>query len=70
MLQTTTLKRNLVLEIGEAKKKDRFGFPRWLPPLKEITLGGILMLPKALAFCSQLAFTVVSISLNRPSQKF
>jgi hypothetical protein len=35
MLQTTTLKRNLVPEIGEARKKVGFRLPRWLPPLKE-----------------------------------
>jgi hypothetical protein len=35
MLQTTTLKRNLIPEIGEARKKEGFEFPRWLPPLKE-----------------------------------
>jgi hypothetical protein len=35
MLQTTTLKRNLIPEIGEARKKVVFGLPRWLPPLKE-----------------------------------
>jgi hypothetical protein len=39
MLQTTTLKRNLVPEIGEARKKIGFGLPRWLPPLKETIVG-------------------------------
>jgi hypothetical protein len=39
MLQTTTLKRNLVLEIGEARKKVGFGLPRWLPPLKGTFVG-------------------------------
>jgi hypothetical protein len=46
MLQTTTLKRNLVPEIGEARKKVGIRLSRWLPPLKEKKiLGGILMLP-------------------------
>jgi hypothetical protein len=46
MLQSTTLKRNIVLEIGERLKSfiDSIG-TRVLPPLKEIPLGGILMLP-------------------------
>jgi hypothetical protein len=35
MLQTTTLKRNLVPEIGEARQKVGVELPRWLPPLKE-----------------------------------
>jgi hypothetical protein len=39
MLQTTTLKRKLVPEIGEARKKVDIGFPRWLPPLKETFVG-------------------------------
>jgi hypothetical protein len=39
MLWTTTLKRNLVPEIGEARKKGRFRLPRWLPPLKETFVG-------------------------------
>jgi hypothetical protein len=34
MLQTTTLKRNLVPEIGEVKNKDGFGILGGLPPLK------------------------------------
>jgi hypothetical protein len=41
MLQTTTLKRNLVPEIGEAIKKVGIGFPRWLPPLKETSIGSL-----------------------------
>jgi hypothetical protein len=36
MLQTTTLKRNLVPDIGEVRKKEGFGLPRGLPPLKEV----------------------------------
>jgi hypothetical protein len=40
MLQTTTLKKNLVPEIGEASKKIGFGLPRWLPPLKEFFFVG------------------------------
>jgi hypothetical protein len=39
MLQTTTLKRNLVPEIGEARRKVEFRLPRWLPPLKETFVG-------------------------------
>jgi hypothetical protein len=39
MLQTTTLKRNLIPKIGEASKKIGFGLPRWLPPLKESFVG-------------------------------
>jgi hypothetical protein len=48
MLQTTTLKRNLVPEIGEARKKEGFGLPRWLPPLKEAFVGslGLWVLPE------------------------
>jgi hypothetical protein len=34
MLQTTTLKRNLVPRFGEARKKDGFGMLGGLPPLK------------------------------------
>jgi hypothetical protein len=41
MLQTTTLKRNLVLEIGEARKKEDIGLPWWLPPLKETFVGSL-----------------------------
>jgi hypothetical protein len=41
MLQTTTLKKNLVTEIEEARKKVGFGFPRWLPPLKETFVGSL-----------------------------
>jgi hypothetical protein len=41
MLQTTTLKRNLVPEIGETRKKVGFGLPRWLPPLKETFVGSL-----------------------------
>jgi hypothetical protein len=41
MLQTTTLKRNLILEIGEARKKVGIGLPRWLPPLKETFVGSL-----------------------------
>jgi hypothetical protein len=41
MLQTTILKRNLVPEIGEARKKVGFGLPRWLPPLKETFVGSL-----------------------------
>jgi hypothetical protein len=39
MLQTTTLKKNLIPEIEEARKKEGFGLPRWLPPLKENFVG-------------------------------
>jgi hypothetical protein len=41
MLQTTTLKRNLVPEIGEARKKVGIGLPRCLPPLKETFVGSL-----------------------------
>jgi hypothetical protein len=41
MLQTTTLKRNLVPEIREARKKVGIGLPRWLPPLKETFVGSL-----------------------------
>jgi hypothetical protein len=41
MLQTTTLKRNLIPEIGEARKKVGFGLSRWLSPLKEIFVGSL-----------------------------
>jgi hypothetical protein len=41
MLQTTTLKRNLVPEIGEASKKIGFELTRWLPPLKETFVGSL-----------------------------
>jgi hypothetical protein len=41
MLQTTTLKRNLVPEIGEAREKVGFGLSRWLPPLKETFVGSL-----------------------------
>jgi hypothetical protein len=41
MLQTTTLKRNLVPEIGEARKQHRIGSPRWQPPLKETFVGSL-----------------------------
>jgi hypothetical protein len=41
MLQTTTLKRNLVPEIGKARKKVGFGLPRWLPRLKETFVGSL-----------------------------
>jgi hypothetical protein len=41
MLQTTTLKRNLVPEIGEARKKVGIGCPRRLPPLKETFVGSL-----------------------------
>jgi hypothetical protein len=41
MLQTTTLKRNLVPEIGEARKVEGFGIPRWLPSLKETFVGDL-----------------------------
>jgi hypothetical protein len=41
MLQTTTLKRNLILEIGEARWKVGIGLPRWLPPLKETFVGSL-----------------------------
>jgi hypothetical protein len=41
MSQTTTLKRNLIPEIGEARKKVGFEFPRWLPPLKETFVGSL-----------------------------
>jgi hypothetical protein len=41
MLQTTTRKRNLVPEIGEARKKEEFRLPRWLPPLKESFVGSL-----------------------------
>jgi hypothetical protein len=41
MLQTTTLKINLVPEIGEAKKKVDIGLSRWLPPLKETFAGSL-----------------------------
>jgi hypothetical protein len=41
MLQTTTLKRNLIPEIGEARKKLGFRLPRWLPPLKETFVGSL-----------------------------
>jgi hypothetical protein len=41
MLQTTTLKRNLIPEIGEARKKVGIGLPRWLPPLKETFVGSL-----------------------------
>jgi hypothetical protein len=41
MLQTTTLKRNLVPEIGEARKKVGIRLPRWLPPLKETLVGSL-----------------------------
>jgi hypothetical protein len=41
MLQTTTLKRNLILEIGEAGNKEGFGLPRWLQPLKETFVGSL-----------------------------
>jgi hypothetical protein len=41
MLQTTTLKINLVPEIGEARKKVGIGLPRWLPLLKENFVGSL-----------------------------
>jgi hypothetical protein len=41
MLQTTTLQRNLVPEIEEARKKVGIGLPRWLPPLKETFVGSL-----------------------------
>jgi hypothetical protein len=41
MLQTTTLKRDLIPEIGEARKKIGIGLSRWLPPLKEIFVGSL-----------------------------
>jgi hypothetical protein len=41
MLQTTTLKRNLVPKIGEVRKKVGVGLPRWLPPLKETFVGSL-----------------------------
>jgi hypothetical protein len=41
MLQTTTLKRNLVPEIGEARNKNGFGIPGGLPPLKETFVGSL-----------------------------
>jgi hypothetical protein len=41
MLQTTTLKRNLVPKIGEAGNKEGFGLPRWLPPLKKTFVGSL-----------------------------
>jgi hypothetical protein len=51
MLETTTLKRNLVLEIGE-RLKNKIGIRlsgfRYLGgyhPQKKIPLGGVLMLP-------------------------
>jgi hypothetical protein len=50
MLQTTTLKRNLVLEIGEASKEvglGYLGFGIWVATTlkRKYPLGGILMLP-------------------------
>jgi hypothetical protein len=36
MLQTTTLKRNLVPEIGEARKEVGIRLPRWATTLKRI----------------------------------
>jgi hypothetical protein len=42
MLRTTTFKRNLVPEIGKARKIEGFGFPRWLPPLKETFAGSLV----------------------------
>jgi hypothetical protein len=42
MLQTITLKRNLVPEIGEARKKVGIGLLRWLPPLRETFVGSLV----------------------------
>jgi hypothetical protein len=70
MLQTTTLKRNLIPEIGrKAKKKGGFGFPRWLPPLKEnsswwyldASLGTCILFPACIHH--------YAVFLNRSSQK-
>jgi hypothetical protein len=41
MLQTTTLKRNLVPRFGEARRKDGFGILGGLPPLKETFVGSL-----------------------------
>jgi hypothetical protein len=41
MLQTTTLKRNLVIEIGEARQKKGLGYLGGLPPLKETFVGSL-----------------------------
>jgi hypothetical protein len=45
MLQTTTLKRNLVPRFEEARKVEGFGVLGGYHPEKKIPLGGILMLP-------------------------
>jgi hypothetical protein len=41
MLQTTTLKRNLVQRFEEARRVEGFGVLRWLPPLKETFVGSL-----------------------------
>jgi hypothetical protein len=41
MLHTTTLKRNLIPEIGEAREVEGFGVSRWLPPFKETFVGNL-----------------------------
>jgi hypothetical protein len=35
------LKEILSPRFGEARKMDRFGLPRWLPPLKETFVGSL-----------------------------
>jgi hypothetical protein len=60
MLQTTTLKRNLVLEIGEARKVEGFWVLGWLPPLKEslswwyldASLGTCILFPACIHRCA------------------